>query len=85
MDPTANLEEQLRLANGILSEDEDDLVADGDRLAKLVVALNEWIKKGGFLPKPWDDAQDRLVVIPAAAAKVTETHDDGFTTEYRIK
>jgi hypothetical protein len=27
------------------------------RLAELVEALNEWILKGGFLPKAWHDVQ----------------------------
>lgn len=51
MDPTANLEEQLRLAKRI-----QDGVADGwapDRLAELVLAPNEWIIGGGFLPRQW--------------------------------
>jgi broad specificity phosphatase PhoE len=32
-------------------------VDDGERLAELVEALNEWILKGGFLPKAWHDVQ----------------------------
>jgi hypothetical protein len=66
MDPNANLEEQLRLAAEIqaIIDDCDDngdntpeqdvqLIASGARLAELVIALNEWIQKGGFLPGAW--------------------------------
>jgi hypothetical protein len=56
MDPNANLEQQLRAAREILrsqAEDGggyDDGVID---LAEAVVALDEWITKGGFLPAQW--------------------------------
>lgn len=56
MDPNANLEEQLRLANRLLSGRPASQRAsrlDAARLAELVLALNEWIKKGGFLPDIW--------------------------------
>lgn len=56
MDPNANLEEQLRLAESILNEeavDTDDLIRDSQRLAELVQALDEWINNGGFLPTAW--------------------------------
>lgn len=57
MDPDANLEEQLRLSLGLLAGLEDrpcaDMVDDAERLAELVVSLNDWIKMGGFLPKAW--------------------------------
>lgn len=56
MDPDSNLTEQLELAKDILgaadhggSIDEDDVV----RLAELIESLDEWIKRGGFLPKRW--------------------------------
>ena len=29
------------------------VVMDGERLAELVIALDEWISKGGFLPDQW--------------------------------
>jgi hypothetical protein len=54
MDPNANLERQLILAQRIVdSYNEDGLKVDAEELADLVLALNEWIKKGGFLPKEW--------------------------------
>lgn len=51
MDPTANLKEQLHIAARVRA----GLAAsyEVDRLAELVEALDEWICKGGFLPKQW--------------------------------
>lgn len=66
MDPVANLEEQRTLAEQII-EIIDESAADIDslghealnvvahkaeRLAELVQALDEWMKKGGFSPWP---------------------------------
>lgn len=51
MDPDANLKEQ----RGII-ERADEMEVDGDdllRLTDLVKALDEWITKGGALPKAW--------------------------------
>jgi hypothetical protein len=49
MDPTANLTEALQLAADLV-EGEDP---DAARLAELVIALDEWLRRGGFLPVPW--------------------------------
>jgi hypothetical protein len=56
MDPNANLEEQLRLAARIVEDGDSGVGASSlhaDRLAELVLALNEWITNGGFLPERW--------------------------------
>jgi hypothetical protein len=56
MDPNANLEEQRRLAARIIEDGESGMgvsTIHGDRLAELVLALDEWIKNGGFLPEAW--------------------------------
>lgn len=64
MDPDANLKEQRELAakiirgtdesdDRLLSEKMDEFVTDADRLAELVQALDEWLTKGGSLPKGW--------------------------------
>ncbi len=61
MDPNANLKEQRELAEFILSHNitlTDD-VDKADRLAELVLALDEWISKGGFLPAGWANAQQK--------------------------
>ena len=56
MDPDANIEEQLRLAASI----QEDFYGgnginehDTNRLAELVLVLNQWIVAGGFLPRSW--------------------------------
>jgi hypothetical protein len=57
MDPDANLARQLELAQEII-----DKIDDGDEsavdkacaLAELVLALNEWLARGGFKPKAWE-------------------------------
>ena len=67
MDPNANLEEQLKLAAELQRmEDEQegdwsdwessaqlDYLEAAGRLAELVLALSEWLHKGGFLPDRW--------------------------------
>ena len=57
MDPTANLNEQRQIAALLLKihvfMDPDEAVDLGNRLAKLVEALDGWISRGGFLPKSW--------------------------------
>jgi hypothetical protein len=63
MDPNCNLTDQLAFARSILEQVDKDqdsevtrrIVAGfAVRLAENVLALNEWITKGGFLPKPWE-------------------------------
>jgi hypothetical protein len=63
MDPTANLEEQVRISKRIQDCTHADELragqactrceADAERLAELVLALDEWIVRGGFLPDAW--------------------------------
>jgi len=60
MDPVANLREQLVLAARILALNHRDMSDAGrheaedagERLAELVLALDEWRRKGGFDPYP---------------------------------
>jgi hypothetical protein len=52
MDPNANLEQQRFIAARLVEAENPD-PADVQRLAELVLALDEWIKRGGFLPKDW--------------------------------
>jgi len=60
MDPNTNLKEMLRLAENIMNRGEEDVyeidVSSAIRLAELVLAMNEWIKNGGFLPAKWDNS-----------------------------
>jgi hypothetical protein len=56
MDPDANLKEQLELARSIAEQDPQS-ITEASRLAELVLALNEWITGGGFLPSAWKGEQ----------------------------
>ncbi len=59
MDVDENLREQLELANRIIDRHNGGEPADEsevDRLAELILALDEWIRKGGMLPRRWRDA-----------------------------
>jgi hypothetical protein len=56
MDPNANLQEMLRLAREVTRCLDEGIEWDNDdaaRLAELVLALNGWLKGGGFLPSDW--------------------------------
>lgn len=83
MDPTVNLAEQLQISIRI-SKDET-LPDDHERLAELVIALDAWIRGGGFLPAAWESrgAKTRLVYVRTVLkhdknrvepAHVTEPH-----------
>lgn len=58
MDPEANLNEQRRIADRLLTGDMVGHVPDTDavRLAELVVSLDGWLSAGGFLPRDWADS-----------------------------
>lgn len=56
MDPEANLKEQREIARQLVDgtiESEGYLEERATRLAELVLALDEWIRSGGFLPRQW--------------------------------
>lgn len=61
MDPNANLAEQRTLARSIQTQFENaedtrafsDLAHDANRLADLVIALDEWMVRGGSRPAAW--------------------------------
>ena len=54
MDPDKCLEEMLELAGKVVDDkscgNAEDVVLD---LSHLVLALHDWIRGGGFLPKEW--------------------------------
>lgn len=69
MDPEANLREQLLIASHLADHDypTHELADRATRLAELVLAMDEWISHGGFLPAQWRtkpapraDAIDRI-------------------------
>lgn len=56
MDPNTALEEMRKCAANIIrSVDAHGVPSDEDaeRLAEHVQALDEWLSKGGFLPREW--------------------------------
>lgn len=56
MDPDANLDEQRSLADAIIYRIDHDLPPEqheSDRLAELVLALDQWLRWGGRLPATW--------------------------------
>jgi hypothetical protein len=55
MDPDANLNEQLELAQEIVDSEDTGFNHHEQawRLAELVLALHEWMCRGGFSPEPW--------------------------------
>lgn len=69
MDPTTNLQEQLALAHDLvglqasaealeaLPAELQEVVEWAEQLAERVIALDEWLRRGGFLPRPWEEAQ----------------------------
>lgn len=59
MDPNANLEEMLALARTLVDDtrpDSTERLEMGDRLADLVLAMDGWLRGGGFTPDVWLDA-----------------------------
>jgi len=50
MDPNAALDELIGLATSDLREFGDEV----HRLAELVLALDDWLARGGFLPTRWN-------------------------------
>lgn len=63
MDPNKTLEEMLalakRLENAMDTEEYPDDLAlgeDAEELAALVLALDGWLAKGGFMPGAWVNA-----------------------------
>lgn len=53
MDPDACLKEMLDTADEIASAGDGMAEALGGDLADLVLALDGWLSKGGFLPERW--------------------------------
>ena len=58
MDPNANLDAQIEIARRVVKnyQDPDSNGVDQDdanQLAELVIALDDWIREGGFLPRKW--------------------------------
>ncbi len=53
MDPEAALEEIRAIVER--ADDEDtDVVEDHNRLVDLIAGLDQWMSRGGFIPKSWN-------------------------------
>lgn len=52
MDPNANLIEQLTIARTIVDAEAYGLQSV-ERLAELVLELDSWLRRGGFMPAGW--------------------------------
>lgn len=66
MDPNATLKEIVQLASNILATHDEygpmlDTADQGADLAEHVQNLDQWIRKGGFLPQQWATTQERNV------------------------
>jgi hypothetical protein len=75
MDPNECMASLLRLANAIADRAIAPGCGDAERLAELVLAIDGWVCKGGFLPKRWEDACRMLASQPTA--EVHGAHDAG--------
>ena len=58
MDPNANLDAQIEIARRVVKNYQDPNSNgvdqdDANQLAELVIALDDWIREGGFLPRKW--------------------------------
>lgn len=52
MDPNENLKQQREIVNRLLYGNPEE--NDGERLAELVEALDNWLSNQGFLPTDWN-------------------------------
>lgn len=75
MDPTSNLKKQLAIAQQI-ADNESASQAQIEELAELVIALDRWISKGGFLPESWDEAQHKSIEVSSQCVAMIATSDD---------
>jgi D-alanyl-D-alanine dipeptidase len=57
VDPNANLNEQIEIAQR-MSEGKER-TGDASRLADLVLALDDWMRRGGFVPRRWEWWKDQ--------------------------
>jgi hypothetical protein len=66
MDPTENLRRQRDLAERLLSDGiTRDLEGDACELASLVLALDRWISRRGYLPRQWAECRKGLPEVKA--------------------
>ncbi len=74
MDPNACYREMIKLASSIQDRadaGEEVSQEDTDSLAELVLALDGWLRGGGFLPFAWSRTRARQVVGTIRGRTVT--------------
>jgi hypothetical protein len=63
MDPNANLNEQIEIAQRAVEYDANSspsaVARDLNRLSELVLALDDWLRRGGFVPRRWEWWKDK--------------------------
>lgn len=59
MDPDATLKELLKLAHDVDESFADEVGWKAQGLARGLLALDEWLFKGGFLPRRWRNEEQR--------------------------
>jgi len=57
MDPDANLREPQTIAHRIIENHYTQ--DDAERLADLVSAMDDWLCRGGFLPREWEASRGK--------------------------
>jgi hypothetical protein len=60
------------------------LAEDAAALAERVQALDEWLKKGGFLPTAWSGKRDKEQAVCDAADKWLDKRHDPYAVETSI-
>ncbi len=78
MDPNACLTEILRLAKKLVDDDsqypDQYPFRNADQLAELVLALDQWIRKGGAIPDQWLAARIQVMPPPIQEPLCGDTH-----------
>jgi hypothetical protein len=80
VDPTTNLVKQIALAKSLIgrhdvNQEPIDIEAIG--LCELVLALDQWLRRGGFLPAPWSQQEILNLSTPGIHAPAS----DGLSRE----
>jgi hypothetical protein len=93
MDPIANLEEQRRLAAEIIASwdgtpNQAYPIPAAQRLAELVLALDEWRRKGGFDPygegKQWMKFSDGMQIDISGDYRIIQKSDGLYVTGHGL-
>lgn len=70
MNPNANLNEQLELAEYLACYTKHG--SEAQRLAELVLEMNGWLTNGGFLPDQWKRHRSNVNITTRAHIKLAQ-------------